>query len=42
MNDHLFKIFFGLFVQWGKDKIPRHILKRHEFGIKVLQIGFGK
>lgn len=42
MNDHLFKNFLGLFVQWGKDKIFHHILKKHEFGIKVLQIGYVK
>jgi hypothetical protein len=42
MSDHLFKSFLGLFVQWGKEKILHHILKRHGFGIKVLQIGYGK
>jgi hypothetical protein len=36
MNDHFLKSFFELFVQWGKMKIPHHILKRHGFGIKVL------
>ncbi len=42
MSDHLFKSFLGLFVQWGKKKILHHILKRHGFGVKVLQIGYGK
>jgi hypothetical protein len=41
MSDHLFKSFLGLFVQWGKEKILHHILKKHGFGIKVLKIGYG-
>jgi len=38
MSDHLFKSFLGFYLLWGKNKIPYHILKRHGFGIKVLQI----
>jgi hypothetical protein len=42
ISDHLFKSFLGLFLLWGKKKTPHHILKRHGFRIKVLQIGYGE
>jgi hypothetical protein len=36
------KVFWGYLFNGGKRKILHHILKKHGFGIKVLQIGYGK